>query len=159
MVNLVLVVERIGYARLEGVLSISEAGVIAVASLEETEIPLCGLMVCLGRCGGGVRVLVRDVLTGRAPSTPVTLSVASGDLVEEVTASAEFEDDVERFLSAGGRLGVDGPFAVEVASSEHASWQASHVWLEARDCFETKASPILPVWLLPPSRETDRSGH
>jgi hypothetical protein len=88
----------------------------------------------------GIRVAVRDVLTGRAPATPAALrvtrdSIVDWDLAHAVDASA---------LGLGAGSGR-GTFTVEVAADGYARWYREDVRVEG----ECAPSVTLNVWLIP----------
>lgn len=143
-----LKVQRIGYETVTETILIREGeGVIAQVSVRGDPLRTCERMGCPDCPTAGVRVEVRDLRTGLAPTTPITLWVEAGGQSDSTSASFPGDNKYGRpIIFAGGVLEVEGPFAVEVRSSEHATWTASDLWLEYENC---AWSPLLYAWLLP----------
>jgi len=125
-------------------------GFVARLSLEPHGYHLlsdCGIFS--GR-GGTVAVVVRDVLTRRAPLTSVALLVRRDSLRYWDFDQAE-EGDSAVILSTGDG---PGPFAVDVAAPGYSPWYRDSVTVETTECGRPLSKPR-QVWLLPRARGID----
>lgn len=157
-----LIAEFIGYRRATVPLRIARRpvrGIVARLALHRSTMS----RPCEAFGYYGVRVEVRDALTGRAPVGPISLfvrqdSVAGWDLARS--------DGVDEFAGLLGSLQPatlgrfrypESPITAEVAVPGYATWRRTGFDLPREGCGSALTDPI-PVWLLPlvsPTGTTD----
>lgn len=127
-------------------------GVVARFELRAVPIRECGLIVSASDgITGSVVVEVRDVLTGRAPDSPVALRVSRSGATYWDTRRDPSESPAVRLAAGQG----PGPFTIEVAAAGFASWSRDGVVGMLDECGILR-SPAIPVWLLPLRSATPR---
>lgn len=111
--------------------------------LETRPVPICGTMLCSGPLGcDHVVVRVRDIVTGRSPTVPVTLRVRGRDRVDSSMTASSVRGRVELGLPVpAGPL----PVTAQVEAEGYQPWQSQEIWgacghIGARELF---------VWLIP----------
>jgi hypothetical protein len=102
----------------------------------------CGLLVCGTKCAS-ISIVARDVLTGRAPISPVALRVTDDDTTYWALGKAEAPDTSLTLFAGKGA----GPFRVEVAAEGYSPWKIDNVNVEVGRC-QIPAQKALHVWLL-----------
>jgi len=109
-------------------------------------------MVCGTYCNS-IAVVVRDVLTGRAPISPVALRVTDADSIYWDLGSAQSGDSSLQLYAGRG----SGPFHVEVVAGGYAPWRLAVPFVETDKCGIPVQKPR-QAWLL---REysVDPAGH
>lgn len=99
-------------------------------------------MVCGTYCNS-VAVVVRDVLTGRAPISPVALRVTDADSTYWDLGSAESGDSALKLYAGRG----PGPFHVEVVAGGYSPWRLAVPIVETDRCGIPVQKPR-QAWLL-----------
>jgi hypothetical protein len=148
-----LVIQLIGYTKIQTTIELEAGRALAVtAGITEVGIPVCGNLVCLGPFGCySIEVVVRDLVTGVAPLTEVTLRVRGSVASDSMSLSAN-PGQAFLHLGAGGNMvytGPDndrGPYEVEVTAPGYERWRKSDV---RRDVCKLVLGNPLRVWLIP----------
>lgn len=146
-------VALVGYGARRGRLVLEVDGALAVAvALDQTSVPICGLVVCAGPFGCySFQVVVRDLLTGVAPLSDVTLTIRGRDVSDSMSLRATPGDGFLH-LGAGdalvraGPMRDPGPYLIEVSAPGYVPWIRAEV--ERGPCGEFSGNPH-PVWLVP----------
>lgn len=142
-----VVAQRIGYrpVRLRADMRQSE-GVVARYLLQPHTLVDCEVISVRG-----VRVRVRDVLTGKAPPTATALRVSNDSDRWWALATAEEDADV---LTLWVQVGA-GPLDIEVAAEGYAPWYGRSVPSGPSRC-GGPGGGVFDVWLLPTEDHTWR---
>lgn len=151
--NVTLGVALVGYGLRRGAFVLEVDGALAVTiALDHTRVSICGLVVCAGPFGCySFQVVVRDLLTGVAPLSDVTLTIRGRQVSDSMSLRAT---PGERFLHLGAgdamvRAGPGrdpGPYVIEVSAPGYVPWMRAEV--ERGSCGEFTGNPH-PVWLVP----------
>lgn len=144
----VLVAERLAYASARVSVQIPPRGRGIAARFALHPQPIAGTIDYVCGCRppcGTVQVVVRDVLTSRAPPSPVALRVTRDSILD--WDLGHVQDAGALRLAAGSG---EGTFAVEVAADGYAPWYREDVRVEGEKC---PPSVTLSVWLIPVAPE------
>lgn len=147
----VLIAERLSYmtARISVRIPPHTNGIAARIAMRYYRIMADDYDVCMWGPAWSVQAVVRDVVTGRAPPSPVALRVKHGSVIDW---DLDHVQDTDALRLGAGR--GSGSFNVEVVADGYAPWNREDVWVEG----ECAPGVTLNVWLIPvdPSRDRTR---
>ena len=159
-------IRRIGFDphRVDAVLQ-RDSGYVMVAALTRTRAVLCqvtagpALIAYLRDAKGrvtqrhlntyvprsGVIIIARDALTGRAPSTPLSITVRDRDYRDSLVVTADSLGRVARTIAPDR----PGTYEVTVRSPESSAWRASAATQPVTGCPGEFVPAAFQVWLVP----------
>lgn len=111
----------------------------------------------------GVRVRVRDALTGRAPVGPISLFVRQDSVSGWAFSAADGTGDFASLLASlqpatvGSYRYPDSPVNAEVAAPGYAMWRRTGFDLPRQGCGSALTDPVT-VWLLPVVAQPETDG-
>ncbi len=144
--KLLLAVSKIGYRTAQDTIEFrAEGGLIAQVGLQLDA-------DCESMVPPGMKIMVRDLVTGLAPATPVRVRIQSDTFVAETDRGATTINPDRSIahlsFAVGSELPTHGPFDVEVIANGYVTWKASNVLMVLDQCGRDR-QPTLRAWLMP----------
>jgi hypothetical protein len=139
--------ERVGLVQVEGLIELGANVGVRVEAVMDQRWPDCEVIIT-GPPTTGLRTFVRDLETGRAPKTRVTLTISGSGIRDGVSAADSSAAALE--LWAGRAVRGSGPYEVTLAAQGYAPWRNTIV-LERAEC-RGDFFRSLNVWLVPHAR-------